>query len=532
MDDSGIGSMASPFADVDAQEQPIEEELQRKLSFVQEHAQKLREIEEAVNFTIAEAWDTADDPIYLHMQPPEKVDVQDLFTTDNELFNKVLTVLAVLCDEIAEIKVTAQNNFYPAMVMFGQPVHGDEEDLRDGEEEQQMGRMLPFFQDLSNLVDRCNSICVNVIHQLASLYHGMQKLWKTTFKHVHMIPVFDALGGLLEVLVTLDAIVLDNPAIGTAWEQYKRMMQYVRAEPSRYGVDEARVRQFERLLVSLDQNVMSGSIFSASIQQDFEAAQSDDDAFEVQVRNNKVFLDEMFYCIRDRFHVAANAIGTPTETTQRRQLVGVFSLYALYRKLTPQNVLPDAKFYRKLWSVQKKVPLVTLCTRVVWYPSDFLLRHAPFATKKLDPKDVPAFRYDFVRRLDENFPREVQACYLQAGAWLVGMESHVHPAAGATGDPQTLLQLRGQLLLTGQLLALRISNLVQTMMNLHLTLDVPLRKTSIAPLRECIELLKAIERMFVRKSSVIAESMALLTKQYAIALHSIFRLLMLAVCRS
>ena len=176
--DSGIGTMASPFADVDAQEQPIEEELQRKLSFVQEHAQKLREIEEAVNFTIAEAWDTADDPIYLHMQPPEKVDVQDLFTTDNELFNKVLTVLAVLCDEIAEIKVTAQNNFYPAMVMFGQPVHGDEEDLRDGEEELQMGRMLPFFQDLSNLVDRCNSICVNVIHQLASLYNGMQKLWK------------------------------------------------------------------------------------------------------------------------------------------------------------------------------------------------------------------------------------------------------------------------------------------------------------------------------------------------------------------
>ena len=150
---------------------------------------------------------------------------------------------------------------------------------------------------------------------------------------------------------------------------------------------------------------------------------------------------------------------------------------------------------------------LTLCTRVVWYPSDFLLRHAPFATKKLDPKDVPAFRYDFVRRLDENFPREVQACYLQAGAWLVGMESHVHPAAGATGDPQTLLQLRGQLLLTGQLLALRISNLVQTMMNLHLTLDVPLRKTSIAPLRECIELLKAIERMFVRKSSVIGFSL-------------------------
>ena len=41
--------------------------------------------------------------------------------------------------------------------------------------------------------------------------------------------VFDALGGLLEVLVTLDAIVLDNPAIGTAWEQYATYkMEYER----------------------------------------------------------------------------------------------------------------------------------------------------------------------------------------------------------------------------------------------------------------------------------------------------------------
>ena len=66
----------------------------------------------------------------------------------------------------------------------------------------------------------------------------MQKLWKSTFKHVHLIPVYHALGELLQVLVTLDAIVAENPTIGSAWDQYKRMMQYVRAEPSRYGVDD------------------------------------------------------------------------------------------------------------------------------------------------------------------------------------------------------------------------------------------------------------------------------------------------------
>jgi hypothetical protein len=52
--------------------------------------------------------------------------------------------------------------------------------------------------------------------------------------------VYHALGELLEVLITLDAIVVDNPAIASAWDQYKRMMQYVRAEVSRRANDAVR----------------------------------------------------------------------------------------------------------------------------------------------------------------------------------------------------------------------------------------------------------------------------------------------------
>ena len=67
-----------------------------------------------------------------------------------------------------------------------------------------MGRMLPFFQDVSNFVDRCSSIAINVIHQLASLYHSFQKLWKSTFKLVHLKPVFDSLADLIEVRACKD----------------------------------------------------------------------------------------------------------------------------------------------------------------------------------------------------------------------------------------------------------------------------------------------------------------------------------------
>ncbi|KAJ0405316.1 hypothetical protein P43SY_001075 [Pythium insidiosum] len=238
----------SPFSDFDAQEQPLREQLQRGLDIINEHTSKLKEIEDAVTSAMSEVWGYWADPVQLYLHPAERVDVQDMIKTDNELFNKVLTVFAVLCDEISELKVTVEDNFYPALIMFGQPQFGDESDPKPGDEELYIGRMLPFFQDVSNFVDRCNAITINMLHQLASLYQSFQKLWKSTFKLVHLHPVFDALGSLLEVMITIDAIVLDNPSIVTAWDKYKRMMQYVRADPARYNITVDKVKQFERLL--------------------------------------------------------------------------------------------------------------------------------------------------------------------------------------------------------------------------------------------------------------------------------------------
>ncbi|CAI5744342.1 unnamed protein product [Peronospora destructor] len=159
----------SPFTEFDAQEQPIREELQRGLAIINDHTTKLKEIEDAITAAMSEVWGYWADPIQLYLHPAERVDVQDLIQTDNELFNKVLTVFSVLCDEISELKVTVEDNFYPALIMFGQARHGEEGEVKPGEDEVHIGRMLAFFQDISNFVDRCNAITINMIHQLASL---------------------------------------------------------------------------------------------------------------------------------------------------------------------------------------------------------------------------------------------------------------------------------------------------------------------------------------------------------------------------
>ncbi|KAF1793908.1 WASH complex subunit 7, C-terminal [Phytophthora cactorum] len=401
----------------------------------------------------------------------------------NPVFNKVLTVFSVLCDEISELKVTVEDNFYPALIMFGQARHGEEGEVKGGEDEVHIGRMLAFFQDISNFVNRCNAITINMIHQLASLYQSFQKLWKSTFKLVHLHPVFDALASLLEVIITIDAIVIDNPNIITSWDKYKRMMQYVRSDPPRYNVTVEKVKQFERLLVSLDQTIMSAQVFQSCIEQDFEVfsggrrASSSGGESRIDIRTNRVFLEEFVHCISTRLSIAEGAITSATETFERNDLVGTAGLYVLLRRLQPSNVPADPVLYKRLWETQTKSPCVTICGKIMWYMPDFLLKYSPMTSKKLHPTDIVQFRRD----------------------------------------------IRGNLILKGLILAKRVQTMMHTLVNLHLSLQIPMPKRVVRPLYTCIEILKAVEFMFARKNPILAESSSHLLRQVAHSLFSFFR---------
>ena len=122
-------------------------------------------------------------------------------------------------------------------------------------------------------------------------------------------------------MVTLDGVIARNEALHGAWNEYKRMMQYVRARPDELELgapgggaplDErgepprraSRLEKFERLLVHLDKTVMASACFRGCIEQDFEEVAlagsetaGDDDAdaapMTVAVRSNATLLEDL-----------------------------------------------------------------------------------------------------------------------------------------------------------------------------------------------------------------------------------------------
>ena len=310
---------------VSEQDAPGEEQLKKLVTFSREHQEQLKNIERGIHETVGQPWSTVSDPIVMHMQPEERVFLPDLIVTDNALLKKVVTVMAVLCDEAHQLKADAVAHFYPALAVFSRTAiaeSGHEEVVPDAERVMHMGRMLKFFQELQNFVDRCNSIVINAVHQFASLYHRRQRMWEMTYKNVHLMSVFRALASILEVLITLDAIVADNHALKMAWDKFKRMMQFARADPAAYGTDEGQLRRFDALLVRLNESVLAGEMLQSCVEQDFETGS---DSQRVDVRSNKVFLAEFFRCINAMLGRASDLLNSSSETVERRRVVGTSS---------------------------------------------------------------------------------------------------------------------------------------------------------------------------------------------------------------
>jgi hypothetical protein len=143
------------------------------------------------------------------------------------------------------------------------------------------------------------------------------------------------------------------------------MISFVRNDMQAFNTTSEKIAPFERMLVALDLNIMSGEVFKGCIEQNYEINVSETgEEITIQVRDNETFLGELLHCMRSVVDNALANIGKPIELKDREEVVGCFALYALYRQLVPPRVAPDAKIQKLLWSAQKVVPAVVLYHKV------------------------------------------------------------------------------------------------------------------------------------------------------------------------
>ncbi|XP_061187838.1 WASH complex subunit 4-like isoform X2 [Saccostrea echinata] len=462
--------------------------------FMEEYATQLREIEDALDDSIGESWDFTLDPIALQLLPYEQTSLLQLIRTDNKIFNKIITVLASLCSEMSALIHEAENKFFNALIFYGE---GEpEKGLAEGEAQVQIGRIMPLIQELSCFVNRTNEVVKNVIQQFACLFSVVRNGPKLLdVSDVHFQVVYEHLGDLLGVLITLDEIIENQATLREHWTLYKRMLKSVHHDPGKFGIAPEKIRPFEKLIMKLEGQLLDGRIFQDCVEQPFDTP-------TVYVSKNPNLAEEFAVSIKDYLAELEARIGEANEMDQRYKFVGLCGLYILHFQIF--RVI-DKKVFKSIWDVHKKIPAIHLLGNIVWFPTEFLLSKMPQVDKLLDRKAkdaVTATRSSWLTQRQQMLTKDVQNFHTTVMAWMVEMESSMSKTNSLMED----LNHRCVLFIQGVLHAYNISHLVRTTMNLHVAMSKPMTKSCLLSLCRLIELLKAIEHTFHGRTMLIAES--------------------------
>jgi len=468
-------------------------QLKKYGNFLEEYATQLKDIEDALDETIGEAWDMTLDPISMQILPYEQTSLLQLIHTDNKILNKVLTVLGALCSEMDALKHEAQTKFYSALLLYGE---GEpEEGLEEGEAQIQIGRMFSLLQELSCFVNRSYEVVKSVVKQLSCLFSNRPGPKMIDVTDVHFQVVFEHLGELLTVLISLDSIIESHPCIKDHWTLYKRMVKSVHHDPGKFGIPTDKIRPFEKLMMMLEGRLLDGMIFQNCVEQPF-----DDD--KVNVSKNGVFAEEFAFNIREWMTELDSRIGETNETDQRHRYVGVIGLFILHFQIF--RVI-DKKIFKVIWEVYKKIPCVHLAGNVLLFPQEFLLLRLPNVSQLLDRKAqlaVLSQNTAWLTNRNQMLSKDIQAYSSSVAAWMVRMESNLHRGNTLMED----LDQRCMLFIQGLLYAYNISHLLRTVMNLHVALAKPMTKSAVLSLCRLLELLKSIEHTFHRRTMLVTES--------------------------
>ncbi|MEE6480161.1 hypothetical protein FKM82_012478, partial [Ascaphus truei] len=417
------------------------------------------------------------------------------------VLNKIITVYAALCCEIKKLKFEAETKFYNGLLFYGE---GAAESSRvEGDSQIQMGRFVSFLQELSCFVTRCYEVVMNVVHQLAALYTSNRnepKIIETT--GVHFQTMYEHLGELLTVLLTLDEIIENHATLKDHWTMYKRLLKSVHHNPVKFGIQEDKLKPFEKLLLKLETQLLDGVLFQGCVEQQFDSSNGG-----VSVAKNGAFAEEFAHNIRTIFSNVEVKLGEASEIDQRERYVGLCGLFVLYFQIF-RNV--DKKFYKSLLDVCKKVPSIALTANIIWYADSFLIQKVPAAAKLLDRKSLHSIktqRESYLQTKAQSLTKDVQSYYVLVSSWMMKMESVLSKEQRMDKFAEDLTN-RCNIFVQGFLYACGLSNIIKTTMNLYMSMQKPMTKASVKALCRLVELLKAIEHTFHRRSMVVADSVS------------------------
>lgn len=292
-------------------------------------------------------------------------------------------------------------------------------------------RVLPLLRKLFDSVETISLVVLNTILQLNGLFKKKSKFHKQ-FRETNLFFPLRIIGKALSLLLKIDCVVSESTFYNKTllikeWKKYKEVFAVVKNDPEKVGVDKAKVRLLERIIVKIDKAVLTGNSLLTLlnfIQKETNLAIFDESSSIKEIRANK-YLKELFdKFFKTNFLVLESRVKSNVETREEDLLPELLCIFAFSLPLFKKE---NKIIWKQFWSLQKKSLAIYvhrfICIRIC----DFLKRYCmpKKVYSSLDPKDINGFTTDVLVEERDQFNKIVISIYKSAITWIIQVSSRL-----------------------------------------------------------------------------------------------------------
>ena len=466
------------------------------------------------------------EPIQIQINTTETFPgVCDLIKTNNKFYSKVLMAIMTDIFQIENILpnmgYTNYEPLYPLSV-YGEKVE-NEEIGGDSNGETKISYMLPYLNEIYEMILNLLTIGTNLLSQMLSLYTSdlrNNSYYEKEFKFYTFDLPFEYLGKILSFFMSIDSIVSGNDYIKADWDKYRTMFHRAKSNPSEYNMNEDQKKKLDKLIKRINAPIFVNTCYKQCVKMILDKAGETTPSGSgiIKAKNNGTFLTHLTNYLKRTIGKIYSDLGSLSESYEQNNFFNYLGLFVFYMELLGQNV--DKNLLRSVWSVQKKITRINIVGISTFKITKFLLSFSEFRGLALDPPEPIKNEIDNLIQFEKQLNVLINNLKLDVMTWLSRLDSDLFGykikfPEDKNSQMNILHNITGQRI-TFIIQGLSISNylrrIISNILEIHLNNGLNITPDLISQLTIGIELIKVIEAQFYKIMPKIAQNLNVMNR--------------------
>ncbi|CAH2263502.1 WASH complex subunit 4 [Pararge aegeria] len=420
-------------------------------------------------------------PIKVVLESQEYVPVTDLVASDNTVITKVLSVLTSLCIEVNDLKREAFQSHFKFLSVYDEYTGSD------------IATQVESICLLSTFLSRCNDTLNNLCSQFFAIFN--EEIINLNGIQWHF--VINKIGEIFTLIVILEMLI-SRCSLTSNWNNFYKNLKVYDTKPDDLGLGEEKFTALSGAVNIITVKLMNDDIVQSTLQNLLALRKT-----YLSVKYCPVVSSEITQYVKLAIMNLDKLAQDKPSGDNLYKCIKINALFVLNTHLFGNN---DKKNFRSLMELNTKAHSIFVIGTAIWFPEQFLQRFVPALCgnyNKLSQAMLKA-RQAYMSSKKMTLTKDIISLQHICSQWALTVEEVFSSNNKLSAAEMTL---HAKTILDGLDVASNINYSVLSLINLHLSLGMPLTKQMLMSMFEIMDILKSLWNAVSRNYDQIISSM-------------------------